>query len=420
MGVPPDGAKVGQVAADETLERAREGAAGGFRLSRLPPGGHPLGREVLRALASPARAGLGADAPAPAIAARLGGGRVELYRSGRAALVAVFEALAARSGRDEVVVPAYTCYSVPAAAVAAGLRVRLVDVDRGGCVDADRLAALPLEHAAAVLVSNLFGLAEPLESVRAIAGARGCALIDDAAQAFGASDAQGPVGGRGDAGLLSFGRGKPLSALGGGGAWWPAGSPPVGTAPVSAPASLPGLARAVAYDLAMAGPVFRVLAAIPALHIGETIFDPGIERGGIADSARGLLGVALACAERNAEQRREAAARLSATIASATDFVPLQARAGTVGVHPRLALLAPDGARRDAALDALTRIGAGASPMYPQSLDRLAVLAPHLAAPADCPVARDMAARMITLPTHGRLRGRRLDDAIAVLVETSG
>ena len=51
-------------------------------------------------------------------------------------------------GRDEVLVPAYTCFSIPASAVAAGLCVRLVDVTLSGRIDAKALDPLPLEGAA--------------------------------------------------------------------------------------------------------------------------------------------------------------------------------------------------------------------------------------------------------------------------------
>ena len=149
---------------------------------------------------------------------------VALLASGREALRVAFEELARRSGRREVLVPAYTCYSVPAAAAAAGLRVRLVDVDSGGQLDPEALGRLPLERAAALVVCNLFGIAEPLGAVRELTAEAGIAIIDDAAQALGASGPDGPAGGRGDAGVLSFARGKPLSALGGGALVGPIGS----------------------------------------------------------------------------------------------------------------------------------------------------------------------------------------------------
>ena len=50
--------------------------------------------------------------------------------SGRAALSSVVMALhARRPERDQVIVPAYTSYSVPAAIIRAGLKVRLCDIE---------------------------------------------------------------------------------------------------------------------------------------------------------------------------------------------------------------------------------------------------------------------------------------------------
>jgi hypothetical protein len=212
-------------------------------------------------------------------------------------------------------------------------------------------------------------------------------------------------------GILSFGRGKPLCALGGGAAVWPAGDAPAARTPEPAG---PGFARratatarVAAYDLALLGPVFRLLAAIPALHIGQTEFDPTFDEGPIDAPARALLGVALDRADAEARQRRATADALADRIAHATAWRPLQAPAGTVGVYPRLAVLAPTRAARDGALDALTRLGAGASRLYPDSLDRVPAIGPHREGGDACAGARQLADRLLTLPTHGRRRAGR-------------
>ena len=93
---------------------------------RLPPTGDPIDageRRLALGLADPERT------LREGLRAWLAVDEVQLHASGRAALRALLAALASRSGRREVVIPAYCCLSVPAAAVAAGLRVRLVDVD---------------------------------------------------------------------------------------------------------------------------------------------------------------------------------------------------------------------------------------------------------------------------------------------------
>ncbi len=109
------------------------------------------------------------------------------------------------------------------------------------------------------------------------------------------------------------------------------------------------------------------------------------------------------------------ARQLAARLAAETRLVPLGPAAGATGCYPRLACLAPDARRREAALQALASVGAGVSAFYPSALGEIRGLAPHLEGPPEAPGARALASRLLTLPTHGGLRGARLDAAIAAL-----
>lgn len=379
------------------------------RLTRLAPGGGPIGwgeswaalrvRDPGRRLRDELRARLGAEA-------------VTLHASGREALRVALAHLAKRSGRSEVIVPAYTCFSVPASAVAAGLRVRLVDVTPAGQLDHDALATLPLERAAAAVVSNLQGLAEAIAPLQALLGASGVALVDDAAQSIGARSPEGPVGGRGEVGLLSFGRGKPISGLGGGAlAWARDSNAPHGPRP-GAPRRAEALARAALYDLARLPWVFRALAAVPALGIGETVYDPGFPRGAIDGASLCLAAALLPRLEVQARSRRAVAERLAQQLREHTRFIPI-APAGGTAVYPRLGVVAPDAKARDAALEALVPLGA--TRLYPSALDRIEALAPHRVGAADCPGADVFASRLLTLPTHAGLRPRHVDEIVRTL-----
>ena len=96
----------------------------------------------------------------------------------------------------------------------------------------------------------------------------------------------------GEVGLLSFGRGKPLSALGGGALAWGDSNGAIPAPPPAAARRLAGVARALAFDLALQPALFRCLASVPSLGIGETRFDPDFARGGI-DGASLCLAAAL-------------------------------------------------------------------------------------------------------------------------------
>src|SRR3712207_1989135 len=54
---------------------------------------------------------------------------VFLVSSGKAALTIALQALHTLSSRLEVILPAYTCFSVPSAVMKAGLQVSVCDVD---------------------------------------------------------------------------------------------------------------------------------------------------------------------------------------------------------------------------------------------------------------------------------------------------
>ena len=53
---------------------------------------------------------------------------VFLVSSGKAALTLILQSLAAITGKDEVVIPSYTCFSVPSAVVRAGLKPVISDI----------------------------------------------------------------------------------------------------------------------------------------------------------------------------------------------------------------------------------------------------------------------------------------------------
>jgi dTDP-4-amino-4,6-dideoxygalactose transaminase len=349
------------------------------------------------------------------LARRLQAPRVRLCASGREALRVGLKQLARRSGRCEVILPAYACWSVPAAAVAAGLRVRLVDVDERGGIAPEALWALPLERACAVVVGNLFGIAEPVRAIETICRAAGVAVVEDAAQSLGAWGRDGPVGARTPMAVLSFGRGKPLEGLGGGALV--CRDAELAVARLELPRARPtrALLRAVAWRLARMPALFRLLEAIPALAIGETRFAPGFARGRISGESLLLCARSLERFEARAGERARVAERLALDLETQTGLRPLLARPGDRGVYPRLAVLAADRETRDRALACLAERGAGASRLYPSSLDTLAPLRPHRTDDDECRGAQALAARLLTLPTHGGLAGRRWQRALAAL-----
>src|SRR5207244_6222004 len=110
-----------------------------------------------------------------------------LVSSGTAALTLTLTALKARSPRTGVVIPAYTCFSVAAAVVKAGLRPVLCDIDPT-TFDFDHalLARTVTPDTLCVVSHHLFGIPSDVERLRPLFHARGVAGLEDTAQAMGA------------------------------------------------------------------------------------------------------------------------------------------------------------------------------------------------------------------------------------------
>jgi dTDP-4-amino-4,6-dideoxygalactose transaminase len=137
---------------------------------------------------------------------------------GTAAIELSLRALGIGPG-SEVIVPTNTFVATWEAVVAAGAHPVPVDVDRDTLLmTAGAVDAACSEKTAAVIVVHLFGQPADMDAMRSVADRRGIALIEDAAQAHGATWKDRRVGGFGDAGCFSFYPGKNLGAFGDAGA----------------------------------------------------------------------------------------------------------------------------------------------------------------------------------------------------------
>jgi dTDP-4-amino-4,6-dideoxygalactose transaminase len=116
---------------------------------------------------------------------------------------------------DEVVVPSFTFYATAEAVVSAGARPVFCDVDvgtRNVTIDTVREALTP--RTTAVVAVDLFGAPAPVPELRSL----GLPVLEDAAQALGASYGGRRAGSLGDAATFSFYPSKNLGCFGDGGA----------------------------------------------------------------------------------------------------------------------------------------------------------------------------------------------------------
>ena len=120
---------------------------------------------------------------------------------------------------DEVITVANTYIATVLAISHCGARPVLVDCDPVSYnIDIDQVEAAITSATRAILPVHLYGQAADMDAILAIADRHGLAVIEDAAQAHGATYKGKSCGSIGDIGCFSFYPGKNLGALGDGGA----------------------------------------------------------------------------------------------------------------------------------------------------------------------------------------------------------
>ena len=352
---------------------------------------------------------------------------VYLTSTGRAGMTILLRALRRQAGvhRSEVILPSYTCYSVAASVVKAGLRPRLVDIDPATLdYSVDQLEAIDGDKALAIVACNLYGFPNDMQSLRRVARRHGMYLIDDAAQAMGARAAGAWSGTVGDIGLFSFDKGKNVSAIDGGVVVTNddalalaferecEGLPAPGAGEICAQ-----IAKALVYTVFLRPSLYWIPNSIPQLGLGRTVYTPEFP---LQTSSALLTALAAETLLRLPELTRARVANATALLGAlrtipGLDFVSPRADASPAFL--RLPVLLPDGAVRDRALAALTSAGIGASRSYPACLADVPELQPLIGAASGMGMTggRRVAERILTLPTHPFVRGHDITRIAAVL-----
>ena len=134
--------------------------------------------------------------------------------SGTDALILALRACGVRAG-DEVLLPPFTFVATGSAVTALGAKPVFVDIRPDTYnVDPAEFERRVTPRTRAVVVVHLYGLAADTDPILAFAKARNLPVIEDNAQAIGASYKGRRTGSLGDAACLSFYRTKNLGAYG--------------------------------------------------------------------------------------------------------------------------------------------------------------------------------------------------------------
>lgn len=382
-------------------------------MSYLAPAGTPIplalfGTALLQGLREPDVA----DRLASTLARHSGHSRSWLISTGRAAMVVALEAMrevVQDPRRTEVIVPGYTCYSVPASVLRAGLKPRLCDIDpRTLSLNLDRLRQFDFSRVLAIVTANLYGVPNALAEIEAIARNAGVLMLDDAAQALGAQYAGRPAGGFGDIGLYSFDKGKNITSMDGGAlvTSHPALADAIdrrhrSLAPTPASKSGITVIKLLAYSLLLQPRLYGIVRRAPFLGLGKTVYEDSYPLLQYHRVLAGFAGQLYARLPEFTATRRNNANALALALRSIRGIDQVELLDSSVPGFTRLPVLVADQSLRAKLIDALDHAGVGATTSYPKALSDVPELAAHLQAEdLAIPGARQVADRIVTLPVH--------------------
>lgn len=313
--------------------------------------------------------------------------------SGTTALVASIQVLDLQPG-DEVVTSPFTFVASVNAILEAGATVRFADIRADDfCVDPDALAAAIGPRTKALMPVHLYGQMADMNRIGPLAERHGLGLVEDAAQAVGASIDGRPAGSYG-LGCFSLYATKNITTAEGG----------VITTNDAALADrlrvLRNQGMRARYQYEMVGHNYRMTDLHAAVGI------PQLERRAELTEAR----------QRNAEV-------LGKGLADVPGLVAPQALPGRVHVWHQYTVRVTEDApvTRDELAAKLTEKGVGSGIYYPKvAFDYDCYRAHPGVIESDVPVASRMATEVLSLPVHPKLSAADLDTIVGAIREVFG
>jgi perosamine synthetase len=346
---------------------------------------------------------------------RLGGyletGECVLANSARALLYVLFRYLQDIAGKDktDVLMPGYTCYSVPAAAVKAGLRVKLYDMDPETFEpEMDDVAAKIDGRTLAVVGQHLLGIRSDISALAKTAREHGVYSIADSAQLLEGGGKKPQHEASADFTLFSFGRGKPLP-LGSGGSLFANDFKDLRSVSgilEAYPQGRGNYVMPVAIRIFSRPWLYWILEKLP-LGLGRTVYDPAFPVSGMPRLYQRLGVAGLEEFQKINMHRRKIVKTYRDSFFSNRDTGGLTTDIPACVRYPLLVQ------NQD---DAGDLFKFGVRRLYPLALCDLPMLQDNLTDRGSItPGARDIAQRLITLPTHlgvGQSAAARLADEV--------
>jgi dTDP-4-amino-4,6-dideoxygalactose transaminase len=193
----------------------------GSNLEPIPPARPVIGEREIEAAVRVLRSGMVVQGPEVAafeaeFAELVEGRHCVAVNSGTSALQLTLMAMGLGPG-DEVIVPSFSFAASANAVRLVGAEPVFADIERDTfCLDPDAVAAAVGPRTAAIMPVHLYGHPAAMDRIMELAERHGLAVVEDAAQAHGATLHGRPVGAFGLAGCFSFYPTKNMHSLEGG------------------------------------------------------------------------------------------------------------------------------------------------------------------------------------------------------------
>lgn len=359
-----------------------------------------------------------------------------LVSSGKAALTIILKSYhKLHPDRNEVLIPAFCCYSVPSAIISAGLKIKLCDVNPETLdFDYSQLKELiaqssPVKSAAlvstkhltgqeklkaqgnpkskllAILPVHLFGLASDIEQIKKLLVDPAVAVVEDAAQVMGTEQKGQKLGTIGDVGFFSLGRSKSISTVEGGIILTNndkiAQQIKLQLVDISAYSLLELmklLFQAFILSIFQYPSFFWFPKSLPFLRVGDTIYDPEFKIRKLSRFQAGLAKNWKAKLFEFSKSRRNAASKWSSMLNS-TGITYYSSGNSSLFNFIRYPIRLENGKTWEMALTHSEENGLGIQLTYPDSINGITEL--HTESEGkDFPAARKLAREILTLPVH--------------------
>ena len=297
--------------------------------------------------------------------------------SGTDALLVSLMAWQIKTG-DEVITTPFTFFASAGSIVRLGAKPVFVDVDPGSYnIDPSAIEQKITERTRAIVPVHLFGQVAQMKAITEIAQRHSLAVIEDAAQAIGASQDGIKSGNFGDCGCFSFYPTKNLGGFGDG-----------------------GLVTTNREELAKKIKIFRDHGQNPRYFYG--VIGGNFRLDGIQGA---VLTVKLKYLHEWNEKRRQNAALYDSIFADSPVRVP-KIDANNVSIYHQYTVTAPE---RDKLQKFLTENNIGSAVFYPKPLHLQDCFSDLGYKPGDLPIAERLCNEVLSLPVYPELTSDQVE-----------